>query len=403
MLRVQVEMERDLAVFHRLVNCGRTVYRWVYSEDGELLETDCQTMLPHLLFQHSGCLEYAVSNIRECQAPMFLNSQLGLMWAAVLEDRGENGIIHVIGPCLSRNISLNVADSVLRAKIQNFGELESVETFLRNLSVVPPIVFQEYALMLHYCIYEKKLTPSDIYIQSEAEVPEGQRETEGDSYQTYLAEKALLRCVREGDLNYKEAMTRSHATTGGIQVSEKKSVAQAIISVSSFIALCERAAIEGGLSPNTAFNVGERYVQSLAGCRSITEAGAISRMMFEDFVHRVRRSRENSNYSRVVRDCVEYIELYPEGKLSIQSIAKQFGYSDYYLSRIFKKEVGESINNYIKYVRIERAKLLLETTDRSVSNIASVLHFCSSTYFSDSFREVVGCSPSHYREKSRSS
>ena len=48
-----------------------------------------------------------------------------------------------------------------------------------------------------------------------------------------------------------------------------------------------------------------------------------------------------------------------------------------------------SLTNYIKYVRIERAKLLLTTTGLSLQEIADRLHFCSRSYFGKVFHEVV--------------
>ena len=58
-----------------------------------------------------------------------------------------------------------------------------------------------------------------------------------------------------------------------------------------------------------------------------------------------------------------------------------------------------SLTNYIKYVRIERAKLLLPATGLSLQEIADRLHFCSRSYFGKVFHEVVGCSPLEYRQK----
>ena len=57
-----------------------------------------------------------------------------------------------------------------------------------------------------------------------------------------------------------------------------------------------------------------------------------------------------------------------------------------------------SINEYIDCVRIERAKILLETTQESVADIATALHYCSSSYFSDTFRRITGKLPTEYRK-----
>lgn len=70
-------------------------------------------------------------------------------------------------------------------------------------------------------------------------------------------------------------------------------------------------------------------------------------------------------------------------------------------ARKFKKEMHMSIHEYTDCVRIERAKMLLETTQESVADIAAALHYCSSTYFSDAFRHITGKLPMQYRKETQ--
>ena len=111
--------------------------------------------------------------------------------------------------------------------------------------------------------------------------------------------------------------------------------------------------------------------------------------MYADFVHRVHRCRTNPEVSKQIQDCCAYIELHAEEEIPIDQLAKRFGYAEYYLTKKFKREMHTSLTNYIKYVRIERAKLLLTTTGLSLQEIADRLHFCSRSYFGKIFHEVV--------------
>ncbi|WP_425357410.1 helix-turn-helix domain-containing protein [Mahella australiensis] len=63
----------------------------------------------------------------------------------------------------------------------------------------------------------------------------------------------------------------------------------------------------------------------------------------------------------------------------------------------FKKEIGYSINDYIKNAKIEYAKMLLSSSTQSVQNISDSLNFCSRSYFADVFQKIVGTSPNEYR------
>ena len=77
------------------------------------------------------------------------------------------------------------------------------------------------------------------------------------------------------------------------------------------------------------------------------------------------------------------------------------GYTEYYLTNKFKKETGQSINSYIRFVKVERAKVLLTSTDTPVKEIAESLAFNTVNYFIQSFRETTGYSPAQYRKKFR--
>lgn len=74
-------------------------------------------------------------------------------------------------------------------------------------------------------------------------------------------------------------------------------------------------------------------------------------------------------------------------------------YNPSYLSRVFKKQTGQTLSAYIAGTRIRRACDLLRTTHESVGSIAAQLGFESSQYFATFFKRTMGCSPQAYREK----
>ena len=82
-----------------------------------------------------------------------------------------------------------------------------------------------------------------------------------------------------------------------------------------------------------------------------------------------------------------------------RTLADLTGYTEYYLTEKFKKETGYTITNYAKFVKVERAKMLLETTNDSMQEIADALAFSSRNYFTKVFTEVAGMSPTDYRKK----
>ena len=85
-------------------------------------------------------------------------------------------------------------------------------------------------------------------------------------------------------------------------------------------------------------------------------------------------------------------------KIYLNDIADTLGVSASYLSRLFSKETGERLQDYITRVRIERAANLLIYSDESLSKIAEYINFPSQSYFGRVFREQMKLSPRKYRE-----
>ncbi|WP_438445454.1 response regulator transcription factor [Gorillibacterium sp. sgz5001074] len=95
---------------------------------------------------------------------------------------------------------------------------------------------------------------------------------------------------------------------------------------------------------------------------------------------------------------IRYInDQYHDPSLSIQSIA---GYADMnasYLSTFFKKETGQTLNDFINETRIERAKQLLRSSPDKLYKVAELTGFTDSTYFATIFKKYAGCTPTQYR------
>ena len=71
----------------------------------------------------------------------------------------------------------------------------------------------------------------------------------------------------------------------------------------------------------------------------------------------------------------------------------------YYLSKIFHKEVGITMTDYIHIQKIEVAKHFLEFSKMSITEIATLLDFCNPAYFSNVFKKHMQMTPLAYRKK----
>ncbi len=107
-------------------------------------------------------------------------------------------------------------------------------------------------------------------------------------------------------------------------------------------------------------------------------------------------SLENAPYINKAIDRI--LKNYSDEKLSISQLAGQLYLSSNYLSGIFKKETGRTINQFITQVRIYHAKQYLKNSSLSLNAIALRTGYHDANYFSKAFKRETGITPKAFRE-----
>jgi AraC-like DNA-binding protein len=97
----------------------------------------------------------------------------------------------------------------------------------------------------------------------------------------------------------------------------------------------------------------------------------------------------------------EYIDENYTCDISLNNIANHFYLSPYYISHIFKKEIGLSTINYLISRRIGEAKKLLLTSNATIEEISGKVGYENCNYFSILFKKITGTSPGRFRHDNR--
>ena len=97
----------------------------------------------------------------------------------------------------------------------------------------------------------------------------------------------------------------------------------------------------------------------------------------------------------------QYIDLHYQENITLDELSRLTYVNKYYLVHAFKKYIGLSPINYLISKRVEEAKVLLETTNYSVSQISDIVGFSSQSYFSQVFKKTMGTTPFEIRKKKR--
>ncbi len=108
--------------------------------------------------------------------------------------------------------------------------------------------------------------------------------------------------------------------------------------------------------------------------------------------------QEEETESPLVHRARAYILANQADPIDLAKVARAMHVSTFYFCKMFKKSTGVTFTEYLSRVRVEKAKNLLLNPHLRVSEIAYDVGFQSLTHFNRVFRQVVGQSPSEYRE-----
>ena len=221
-------------------------------------------------------------------------------------------------------------------------------------------------------------------------------DTEDIYHHTYQEEVKTMDYIREGNLEEVVGAVELLASTAG-KLSENEIRNERNLGICS-ITLATRAAIEGGAVPAKAYKLSDLYINKIDQCKRMTEIFEYRKRSLYDFAKLVVEEREKRANSRYTEQCKEYIRKYYHQKICIPDIAEALGVSESHLSRIFKKETGESIQKYSMHMRIERAENLLKYSEASLTEISEYLCFSSQSHFGKVFKVYKNMTPKQYRD-----
>lgn len=122
---------------------------------------------------------------------------------------------------------------------------------------------------------------------------------------------------------------------------------------------------------------------------------------FQGCFSRLLESSETNmpSYSTRIRSILLYIQKNYQQDISLETVADTFWIHKVYLAKTFKQETGKSVNEYIRNVRIEKAKELILDGRFKINEIVSATGFHNPQSFYTIFKKCVGMTPREYREQ----
>lgn len=219
---------------------------------------------------------------------------------------------------------------------------------------------------------------------------------EGAYHHTYMEERRLLDSVREGRPEDALFLTRRMDEDLGRMSDTVLNQWRNTAVVG--ITLCTRAAIEGGVSPATAYQLSDFYIHQCDGTEDISQIIRYRNAAVESLALEVRKALARRHTSSYVEQCKDYIHKNYRQKIYLEDVAEELGVSAGYLSHLFVRETGTRFQDYVVQVRVDRAANLLVYSNESLARIAEYVNFPSQSYFGRVFMKYKNTSPKKYRE-----
>lgn len=264
--------------------------------------------------------------------------------------------------------------------------------------------FLEAMKLLLYEETSEKVCLSELYTKQQPE-PEQQKffekkrwmEKGGHLHNPYQHEQKKLGSIRAGNLKLLEEC-QNEVWPGEIgqladnPLRQEKNLSIVVISIAC------RAAIDGGVAPQKAFSMSDVFISNIERMTKVLPIQAAVVEYEREFARAVEQVKHDSEHNRYVERAKEYVAEHIDESIRVVQIGEALGINENYLTGLFHKYEGITLQHYIRKEKVRQAKELLLYSSYSCSEIAALLCFSTQSHFSSVFKREVGMTPAKYRE-----
>lgn len=226
-------------------------------------------------------------------------------------------------------------------------------------------------------------------------------DSEEEIFHRPLSEEQLFfHAVSSGDIDFvrENCKQKRFTDTKGVGILSHDPVTNLKYHFVITTALITRLCIESGMEMEQAFRLSDFYILRLDNFHTSQAIITLHDHMVLDFTGKMRILTRGYGMSKPVTVCIDYIYAHIKERITIENLAEFTGLSTSYLSRLFKKETGVSVSDYVREKKIEKAQHLLKFCDYSLIEIANYLSFSSQSHFIQLFKDFTGMTPKKYRD-----
>lgn len=162
------------------------------------------------------------------------------------------------------------------------------------------------------------------------------------------------------------------------------------------LSIISRAAVEGGVDINLLLEKNLDYINKVMRINNQQDLCVWISHALDNFIELVYSSQNGTRVNKL-KPAIEYINAHYDQPVTLADVARAAHLSVSRLSHLFKQLTGATVIEHLTSVRIEHAKRLLLTTDKSCTQICFQIGYNHQSYFTRSFRRLTGLTPRQFR------
>ena len=166
------------------------------------------------------------------------------------------------------------------------------------------------------------------------------------------------------------------------------------------IAMMTRFCIEGGLEPEKSYTMSDMLIRQVDKCQKEEQITAIKKEAITEFTLAMHEIQSQPELSYHLRHAADYIDQHLTESLKPHQVADALELSPDHLSRLFRKETGKTLQQFILHKKCHAACYMLRNSNASCTDISAFLGFSSCSHFIKTFQREQGMTPGEYRKRS---
>lgn len=206
-------------------------------------------------------------------------------------------------------------------------------------------------------------------------------------------ESALLTKVRTGSV--REAKALLNDLLGYTLFSEGGRLEAVRLRALELATLLSRVAMDGGAQADSIYRLNSRFFDLMNREQDLDSICHLLQDAVEGFMDAMFAPADKGNPH--IRRALQFMAANYAQPLSLSAVAAELKLSPNYFSSLFRETTGVSFREHLNHIRVEESRLLLQSTDAPLTEIALAVGFPDQSCFCKAFRRIVGVTPGKYR------